>query len=979
MGKKRYEEMTLEEKNFYNQLLEGIQRAELENEYEAARKSGNEQKELVEAEWSDYKSAYLYYRAKFEAIRDASFWRMTEPLRKAMDYYRWKKTGVRKTQFLDDISIAQKPNQTGKTLIGVHLHLYYEDLLDEFCTYFNNIPEKFDLYISCKKGAGQSEITSRANQIKNVDKVVVKETQNRGRDIAPFYVLFKKELQKYEYVLHVHSKKSLYTGGEKAEWRHEALDGVLKDEEMVAETLRLLRQADPRTGLVFGEMTSMLPPMALHWLYNSGRGSQLLSRMHIPFENHMLFYPVGSFFWAKTEAIRPLFDLNLSYQDFDEEKGQIDGTLAHALERVIACVVRNQGMNMYIFDPETSTYSVNKSYKCFKQYFKYNATNLADLLNANYDVITFDIFDTLITRLVYQPDDVFRLMERKIRSAYHIHVNYLKIRKEAERIAWEERGDYCNIHHIYEKLPFVSEFSAQQAEELKQMEIDLEYDLCIPRQDVLELFNRLMKAGKTILLISDMYLTESIIRKMLEKCGYQGYQELWVSCERGKRKDRDTIWDDFLQQYGTYRTIHIGDNPHSDCQIIGDRRRDYLLLLSPVEQFRLSKQYEKYANFVNTTVENSLVLGCFVNQCLYNSPFALRENGISKINSIRNVSQGVFAPILLQYIDYFHHTSHKDTILLFLAREGFFLEKLYKVYCEAFGVKELQHTYFLTSRRATSVAQIKEYQDLEELLKTKYSGKMSSLLKERFGLDSIRLDKDISVALPHDKAMVMKVLLDYVPELLQEAQIEKKEYMDYIHEILGEGIDWDKVTLLDVGYSGTIQYYLMKILETPLNGCYMVSGYTMKPEALDGTYRSLYSFWKSKRFLNTQLFLEAVTAAPHGQVVKFYKKEGKSEAILKPEKSIYGEKAAELQTPIYQYVQWLGSILKDIQPRFDKELAENIFSEILNKDFLDPCLRGTFYVNDGYCMDGDWIFNESAHDWELRRDKQVTALWQEEK
>ena len=948
------------DREFYDELQREIRKTEAQEAFEQLKKDAEKEK-VVRVTHTDYKSGYDYYKAKYEMIRDSSFWKMTEPMRKLADYYKEKRTGVKKMILDDEIS------QNGKTEIGVHLHLYYEDLLDEFCDYFNNIPEKFDLYISCKKGADRAAIRARAEQIRNVGKVTVKETQNRGRDIAPFYVLFAQELLKYEILLHVHSKKSLYTGSEKANWRHEALDGVLKSEEMVKKTLQLLRRAEPQAGLVFGEMTSMLPPMALHWLYNTGKGAQLLGRMHIPFENHMFFYPVGSFFWARTEAIRPIFDLKLSYQDFDEENGQIDGTLAHALERVVAFVTRHRGFDMYIYDAEDDKFATNISYKCFKTNFGYTPQNLSELLKREFDVITFDIFDTLITRLVYEPDDLFRLMERKIEVKYGRRVDYLALRKQAEAVAWKEKGDFCNIHHIYEKLPEISSFTREEAEELKQMEIELEYELCIPREDVRTIFQALIDAGKEVLLISDMYLTPDIIENMLKKCGYQGYKELWVSCDKGKRKDRDTIWDDFLEQYGDFRTIHVGDNPHSDCQIIGDRRRHNLLLLSPIDQFRLSGQYEKFSKFVNTTVENSLMLGYMVNQCFYNSPFALRENGLPKLKSIRNVGQGIFAPVFLKYMDYLHKTSRKDAKLLFLSREGYFLEKLYRKYCAEFHQEELEHVYFLTSRRATSVAQIESVADIRDLFRTKYDGKLSTLLSERFGLEKADIGRDEDVSLPEDQVKVMSVLSGFVHEILEEARQEKELYLEYIEDLLGKNIDWDKVTLVDVGYSGTIQYYLMKILEKRLDGCYMACGYNMKPEQLNGTYRSPYTFWQHKVFIDAQLFLEAVTAAPHGQVVRFERKDGEIKPILKDEKKIYGENAAGFQDEIYEYVARIGRILSDINPKLDGEIAERMFSEILRGGILDRSLRGAFCVGDGYCSDGDWVFDENSNKWELKQ------------
>ena len=69
-------------------------------------------------------------------------------------------------------------------------------------------------------------------------------------------------------------------------------------------------------------------------------------------------------------------------------------------------------------------------------------------------------------------------------------------------------------------------------------------------------------------------------------------------------------------------------------------------------------------------------------------------------------------------------------------------------------------------------------------------------------------------------------------------------------------------------------------------------------------------------------------AAPHGQVVKFNKNHDKVEAILKPEKKLYGEKAALFQKEIYSYVEFMGKILGDISPLINGKLAECMFSDI---------------------------------------------------
>ena len=924
---------------------------------------------------NSYYQEYNCYKERYEAVINSTCWKLTKPLRKGMDLLRRNNSKSKEetletrddSETLEASSIQKEAYEcTPETpWIGVHMHLYYEDLLEEFCGYLNHITEPFDLYISCKEDADQKTIWEHASQIRRVQKVVIRETINRGRDIAPFYVLFRQELAQYECLLHIHTKKSLYTGQEKAEWRHWALDGVLKNEEIVANILYLMKNATPKAGLVFGEMTETLPLMALHWLRNKPKGRELSQRLDIKFEDTMFFYPVGSFFWARTDAIKPLFDLNFSYEDFDEECGQIDGTLAHALERIIACLVKQKGFRTYIFDPSTNHFSLEKSYGSFKTYFSYTKENVGNLL-LNFDVISFDIFDTLITRLVYEPDDVFQMMERLIYARWGKKVNYLNSRKEAEHLAVLEHGDYCNIHHIYEQLPKVSIFTEEEAQQLKNMEIQLEYNLCIPRREALSIYKKLVLSGRRVILVSDMYLTEDIITELLKKCGYEGYESMWVSCEKGKRKDNDTLWEEFFKVYGSYKTIHIGDNPHSDCQLVGDRQRINMLWLSPRAQFRFSDQFDKFRRFIGTSIENSLMLGFLVNQCFYNSPFALHDIGFAQINTLKDAAQGIFAPLFLCFSQYLSDTCSTERVLLFLSREGYFLQKLYAKYSEAFQREACKNYYFLASRRAASVAQIREYKDAKELLKTSFEGKASTFFAERFGLKNTELKNDEMIQLPNNKQQIIETLAQMAEPILQRSDYERETYLAYIRETLGEDFGWDKATFVDVGYAGTIQYYLMKILNLPLDGRYLVTEYNIKPLALGGSCASLYSFKMSKLFENTQLFLEAVTAAPYGQLIYFEKNtNGSVSPVYKEDGESCWRSAKKLQEYIYEYVELFGSLLKDISPKFDKELAEAILSEVLRAGLFGEKLKGTFTVYDGYCMDGEWVYDEKETKWVL--------------
>jgi len=102
----------------------------------------------------------------------------------------------------------------------------------------------------------------------------------------------------------------------------------------IVRSIFLLLQ-DPRIGLVFPvALNDTLP--ALRWGANFDVSATLAQRLKI--EIDPLFcpdYPDGGMMWGKSAAIKPLLDLGLNQTDFHEEKGQLDGCLNHAIERMV--------------------------------------------------------------------------------------------------------------------------------------------------------------------------------------------------------------------------------------------------------------------------------------------------------------------------------------------------------------------------------------------------------------------------------------------------------------------------------------------------------------------------------------------------------------------------------------------------------------------------------------------------------------------
>jgi lipopolysaccharide biosynthesis protein len=58
---------------------------------------------------------------------------------------------------------------------------------------------------------------------------------------------------------------------------------------------------------------------------------------------HAFDFPNGTMFWARPAALEPLFALNLAADDYPAEPLPKDGTLLHALERLLPFAAEKAG------------------------------------------------------------------------------------------------------------------------------------------------------------------------------------------------------------------------------------------------------------------------------------------------------------------------------------------------------------------------------------------------------------------------------------------------------------------------------------------------------------------------------------------------------------------------------------------------------------------------------------------------------------
>ena len=236
-------------------------------------------------------------------------------------------------KYLQEIEM---PSVTTKK-VAVHLHVFYTDLLQEFLTAFENFAFSYDLFITTDVETKRGEIEAILAEQQTGAQIFV--TGNIGRDVLPMLKL-KEQLQAYDYVGHFHTKKSKeadFWAGES--WRKELI------EMLVLPANSILANFDQREdlGLVIADIPSFFRFNKIVDAYNENQIAPAMNdlwqkmgmRKSIDFNDlHTFVMSYGTYVWFKYDALKALFDLELTDQDVPAEPLP-QNSILHAIERLL--------------------------------------------------------------------------------------------------------------------------------------------------------------------------------------------------------------------------------------------------------------------------------------------------------------------------------------------------------------------------------------------------------------------------------------------------------------------------------------------------------------------------------------------------------------------------------------------------------------------------------------------------------------------
>lgn len=439
-----------------------------------------------------------------------------------------------------------------------------------------------------------------------------------------------------------------------------------------------------------------------------------------------------------------------------------------------------------------------------------------------YEVISFDIFDTLIFRPFSDPTDLFYVVGEKLG-----YLDFKRIRIQAEleaRQRKKERDGHMEVAlaDIWERL---AQMTGLDKEEGMQLELETELSLCQANPFMLEVWENLRKMGKRIIAVSDMYLPEDGVRGILNKAGFQGAEKIFVSCEYKKSKAEGSLYS-LVKEYCGCRVplIHVGDNSHSDGQMA--KKNGIPVCLYP----QVGRNALLYRPFDMSPMIGSAYRSV-VNNHIYNgkSTFGMEyEYGY--------IYGGLF---VTGYCTYIHDYCAKNGIdrILFLSRDGDILRRAYEL---LYPGEDTRYVYWSRKAAGKLMAEEDRHDFFRRFLYHKvnqdytvwqvlHSMELGELIRSvQYSSKEKLTDKNVSA---------IRNLIEENWELVKRAYFGQQEAAElYYREVLA---GCKKALAVDIGWAGSgaisLRHLVEKVWKLPCRITGMIAGtntiYNAEPDA----------------------------------------------------------------------------------------------------------------------------------------------------
>ena len=328
-------------------------------------------------------------------------------------------------------------------------------------------------------------------------------------------------------------------------------------------------------------------------------------------------------------------------------------------------------------------------------------------------VYSFDIYDTLITRITAEPIGIFYYMAQRMKNdQYYENVprfvidDFVRIRECAESLARVERGGEILLDDIYEMMARNYVLSCDVVKQIKELEIECEIYYSIPINDNVDRVKKLLQKNEKVILITDMYHDKAFFHRLLDEiCPELSGVPLYISGEEKVSKASGKLFERVKTKenlsYEDWK--HIGDNVVSDDSI-------------PALLGITTELYVK-----NNNIDDINRILCMTRGSEYYLSSILQ--GLGKIHTANvncngyRIGYSFVGVVLFAYVDWIINQSMSRNIkaLYFIARDGYILQKIADIIIEKESIS-METKYLYGSRKAWRTNDDNEVSILKEYL-----------------------------------------------------------------------------------------------------------------------------------------------------------------------------------------------------------------------------------------------------------------------
>jgi lipopolysaccharide biosynthesis protein len=240
----------------------------------------------------------------------------------------------KKAVWREEDLIVETPTDKLMSPLVITAHVFYPEFATQLIDSLEQLPKETKVFATTPSQDIKEDLESYLTAAGNPHDVRL--TPNVGRNFGPLLVEFSKQLLKEESFIHVHSKKSLHSPKIAEAWLRRNTNLLLTREGI--QRISSLIASNPKIGLVYADTSDLFWGINFRW----GRSKHIARATfaHVPgFEkvrwSGKISFPAGGMFWSRTQAIKPLLDIDWDYAMFPQEKNQRDGELQHSQERIV--------------------------------------------------------------------------------------------------------------------------------------------------------------------------------------------------------------------------------------------------------------------------------------------------------------------------------------------------------------------------------------------------------------------------------------------------------------------------------------------------------------------------------------------------------------------------------------------------------------------------------------------------------------------